>query len=168
MSERTMRGRVVRDLKSLNAIAVENPALPGTPDVNYVEGWIELKQLPEWPAREETTVNVSTFTPQQRVWHLRRRMAGGISWLLLQVGQEFLLIDGAQAALSLGHVTRRELVKLSSEYTARLKPGDLLRWISQKQSCFTLDETAMARLKLKQPGVTESPSADTLAGKKGP
>ena len=67
MSERRMRKNVCDWLKDYDAFAVENPANPGTPDVSYVEGWIELKQLDAWPAREDTPVRIEHYTPQQRI-----------------------------------------------------------------------------------------------------
>lgn len=113
MSESRMRQRVVRDLRSLNAIAVENPVLPGTPDVNYVEGWIELKWLRSWPSRGGI-VAIPHFTPQQRVWHYRRRMAGGQSWVLIQCRREWILLDGAVAAMVVNKSTREELIEAAN------------------------------------------------------
>ncbi len=138
MSESTMRGRVVRALKDLNAIAVENPVLPGTPDVNYVEGWIELKWLREWPADESTPVRFPHFTPVQRVWHIRRRLAGGMSWVLVQCKREWLLFDGAIAALYLNQSTKAELWEVADVITDTLNPKELAAWISRKQSAFLL------------------------------
>ena len=104
-----MRKVVVRMLTDagLDAVSVENSAFPGTPDVNYDgggdrHGWIELKQLSDWPDREETDVRIDCFTPQQRVWILRRWLAGGKVFLLLQVGKDWLLFNGDDAALRLG------------------------------------------------------------------
>jgi hypothetical protein len=108
-----MRQRVVRELRSLNAIAVENPVLPGTPDVNYVEGWIELKWLRSWPSRGGI-VTIPHFTPQQRVWHYRRRKAGGQSWFLLQCRREWILLDGAVAAMVVNKSTREELIEAAN------------------------------------------------------
>lgn len=133
-----MRGRVIRALKDLNAIPVENPALPGTPDVNYVEGWIELKWLPEWPVRADTIVRVETYTPQQRAWHIRRRLAGGKTWMLIHAGPDWVLLDGATAAMQLGQCTRAELLQLAIAHTERRSPTpeELVRWISQTQNAF--------------------------------
>jgi len=113
MSERAMRSRVVKWLKPWDAVAVENPAHPGTPDVNYADGWIELKKIASWPKRETTTVQLPHFTPQQRIWLSRRARAGGTVWVLLQVGQEWLLFDGVVAAKVLGDSTQAELVSAS-------------------------------------------------------
>ncbi len=116
MSEKHMRSRVLQWLRPLNAIPVENPAQPGTPDVNYVEGWIELKKLGKWPKAGEAVVRVEHFTPQQRNWHLLRKRRGGRTHVLLQVGDEWLLFDGADAAASLGRVSRAELERLALKH----------------------------------------------------
>jgi hypothetical protein len=109
--EGALRQSVVEALEPLGAIAVENPVLPGTPDVNYVEGWIELKCIERWPARHQTIVRVDHFTPQQRVFHVRRTRAGGETWLLLEAceDRDYLLLQGATAAKMIGRATRREL-----------------------------------------------------------
>ena len=109
MSEQTMRQRVVKALKCLDAWSVENPCRPGTPDVNYIEGWIELKHAEKWPARAATPLRLGHFTPQQRL-HLRRRWhLGGNAYLLLQVDQDWLLFDGETAAEFVGLQPRQEL-----------------------------------------------------------
>jgi hypothetical protein len=116
MSEKHMRSRVIQWLRTLNAIAVENPAQPGTPDVNYVEGWIELKKLHKWPKDGEGVVRVDHFTPQQRNWHLLRKRRGGRTHVLLQVADDWLLFDGGVAAMHLGRVSRRELERLALKH----------------------------------------------------
>lgn len=113
----TMRPRVLAALQRLHAIPVENiTACPGTPDVNYVEGWLELKWLREWPARPHTVVSIEHFTGQQRVWHTRRARVGGSSYLLLEVRCEWLLFTGKVAAEHVGKVTRAELYRLCVGY----------------------------------------------------
>jgi hypothetical protein len=68
---------------------IENMVGVGMPDVTYcvrgVEGFIELKQIKEFPARAGTVVSVDHYTPQQRIWARRRISAGGRVYLLLEV-----------------------------------------------------------------------------------
>ena len=147
MSESGQRQRVIRDLKSLNAIAVENPVLPGTPDVNYIEGWIELKWLRSWPVRDGV-VTIPHFTPQQRVWHYRRRKAGGTAWFLLQCKREWLLLDGAVAAMHVNKSTRIELIGLSERYWPNgLDVLDLVERLRGTQGPFTFTPEDIARLR---------------------
>ena len=109
MTEQTMRQRVVKALKPLDAWSVENPCRPGTPDVNYIEGWIELKWVEKWPVRADTPVRLPHFTPQQKL-HLRRRWhLGGNAYLLLQVDQDWFLFNGEEAAMIVGQANRAEL-----------------------------------------------------------
>ena len=95
----------------LDPIRVENAVHPGTPDVNILDSWIELKAIAGWPARQQTLVRLTKYTPQQRVWLLRRWRAGGGAWLALYVASSRLwyLFDG-EAAQTIGKVPQFELV----------------------------------------------------------
>lgn len=107
-SETSMRGRVTHALRTLDAIAVENGVLPGTPDVEFIGGWVELKSVESWPKRADTPLRLPHFNPEQRAWLRRRCRRGGKAWLLLRVGREWLLFRGDQAADILGMSTRAE------------------------------------------------------------
>lgn len=105
-----MRQRVIQALKPFDAVSVENPARPGTPDVNIIPGWIELKKLVRWPkVKPERNILIKHFTPQQRVWLRRRCRMGGSAWLLLQIANEWFLFWGETAAKHVGHCTREQL-----------------------------------------------------------
>lgn len=108
-----MRQALVDAMRPLDPISVENSAYPGTPDINYADGWIECKELKSWPVRPDTIVRVDCFTQQQRVWLSRRVAAGGLTWLMLKVGQEWLLFSGNVAATMVGRVCRRQLEQVA-------------------------------------------------------
>jgi hypothetical protein len=111
--EKSMRKRVVAALRELDAVSVENGCGVGTPDINFVGGWIETKSMAEWPARSETPLRIEHFTPQQRVWLARRSRAGGIALLLLKVGDDWLLFNGMVAAQLVGFAPKAELFKVA-------------------------------------------------------
>lgn len=148
MSERLMRGRVTKALRSLDAMAVENPCHPGTPDVNYVEGWIELKWVRKWPVGEETIVPFPHFTTQQRVFHLRRRQAGGASWVMVQCRREWLLFRGEDAALHLGKITREQMLALAHKvWPNGLVQKELAECVSKPMKSYSFTEDDVAKLK---------------------
>lgn len=101
--ENRMRTQVTGLLRNLDAIAVENPVGPGTPDVNCVLGWIELKSI-DRPKKEGTPVdgNLEHFTQQQRNFLKRRWRSGGGAWLLVKMGRDWLIFDGLTAADKVG------------------------------------------------------------------
>lgn len=130
VSEAVMRSNVVKWLKCWHAVAVENSAYPGTPDVNYSHGLIELKYLSEWPVRETTPVFIPHFSPQQRLFLRTREQAGGEAWLLLQVRREWLLYDGETAAKYVGRVTYQKLIYHSHRYTDQgMTKEKMLEWL---------------------------------------
>jgi hypothetical protein len=105
-----MRQRVVRALRVLDPMSVENKVRPGTPDVECIAGWLELKWLRRWPQNAEASpVLIPHFTPQQRVWLRRRWIRGGAAYVLLKVSDEWLLFDGLTASQILGRATQPEL-----------------------------------------------------------
>lgn len=126
-----MRRRVVEALRPLDAIAVENSVHPGTPDVNYVDGWIELKAVAAWPVRPETPLRIDHFTNVQRIWLRRRAKSGGAAHVLLRVGKEWLLFSAEKAAANLGTATRADLYRVAARTWPRTPTnGELLE-------CFT-------------------------------
>ena len=72
-------------LKAGHDIRVENPACPGTPDLNDcidgVEFWVEFKQVKEMPKRPDTPVFRDALRPEQVVWHYKRAHVGGRSFI---------------------------------------------------------------------------------------
>ena len=106
MSEAKLQEKVLKDLEKLDAIPVENPKKPGTPDINYLDGWIELKWLPKFPKKLTTIVRFPKFTPQQRVWLLKRNMKGGKCFVLAHVDTLYFLFAGVFASKELGRITK--------------------------------------------------------------
>lgn len=120
--ESTTRKNVLKILRKagLDARPVENLCDTGYPDVEYIGGTLELKAADAWPKREATPLRIDHYTTEQRVWHERRSAKGGRIHVLLQVGREFLLFHGVDAAARLGHVPRAELVAMSVAHWADL------------------------------------------------
>lgn len=121
MNEYGMRQIVVQALSGLDIMSVENPVRPGTPDVNFIEGWMELKILPKWPARASTKIKVPCFTPQQRVWLDRRFSRGGAAYFLILIAKDWLLFDGDVAAKLIGKLNKNEMIEHARLYS----PGKL-------------------------------------------
>ena len=92
-----------KKLPSAHDVRVENSVGPGTPDLNYcingVEGWIEFKQVPSLPKREDTPVFTGCLKPEQVLWHIKRTFHGGRSYIVAAVVEEGLqfVVPGALA-----------------------------------------------------------------------
>ncbi len=115
MLESDMRQILVALLKPLHAIAVENGYChPGSPDINYAEGWIECKATNNWPARPGTAVVLDhPVTPEQKIFMMKRERVNGACFVMLNISGEWLLFEGKIAAEYLGRATRVELYDLA-------------------------------------------------------
>lgn len=121
MSEHSMWGRVRRALKGLDPVRVENRVELGTPDVNYIEGWVELK-IATAPKRGGI-LKIEHYTMEQRTWAIRRTHHGGRVFLLLKVGNEWLLFTGLCASEFLGKVDLNKLRQVAIK-TWKIKLND--------------------------------------------
>jgi len=110
MSEKALWEMIRKPLRPLDPQRIENGIGKGTPDVNYVGGWLELKQQDNWPKRPTTKVRLDhDLTKEQRIWINRREKKGGTVFVLLQVARDYLLLSGGQAATIIGEATEAEL-----------------------------------------------------------
>lgn len=125
LSEKSMSHTVMGALVSLHATRIENYCSAGTPDIEYIQGWLELKEMPGWPIDPQWHLRIPHFTIEQRLFLRKRCYYGGNAHLLLKVGAEWLLIRGDKACDIIGSSTADEL-RAASE----------LVWKSRDRGCW--------------------------------
>lgn len=119
-------------IKELDPYRVENLLDRGCPDVNFVDGWIELKHVPKWPVRGGV-VRIEHYTNEQRIWLMRRWRAGGKAFLLIQAEREWLLYTAPQAQ-KVGELTVQEMRDWASVHWPRgLCSSDLVEILMLKR-----------------------------------
>lgn len=130
-SEKAMWAALRPLLKGTHPRRIENRIMADEPDVNYSQGWIELKYKHGWPKREDTKLEVAHFTAGQRAWATQRTIAGGRVFLLLKVGEsEWILFQGAVAAKFVGRVPRSKLYTVClARWVRKPKKEELLKWL---------------------------------------
>lgn len=113
MAEADLNKRIRAAILHRDPVRVENGVGPGTPDIEYIGGWIESKMLKAWPKRADTIVRLGHYRPDQRGWHVRRRKAGGRVHVVLQIANDVLVFDALDAAKGLGFWTREQMNKMA-------------------------------------------------------
>lgn len=134
MSEATMSRNVCDAIRRLDPQRVENRTVgPGTPDVNYLLGWIENKWLRMWPQNADThAVKLDhDLEREQRVWLRQRWRMGGDCWVLLQVGRDWLLFTGEKGAEFVGRATRPVLYANAERTWCPLNKTELVSFLSR-------------------------------------
>lgn len=113
---------------------IENMVGNGMPDVTFcilpgIEGFIELKWAPRWPKDPTVILKLKHFTPQQRIWLRQRTRAGGRCYVLLQVGDDRILLTGEWAQRHLGLDATKADITANALFGSRLP---LTSWIRRK------------------------------------
>jgi hypothetical protein len=131
MSEKNMWTNVRKKMVPhywLEATRHEDAYQRGIADVSFVQrdanvggapsscsarhGWMELKYRGMAPIRAGTICKIDHYTDDQRIWLRDKGNAGGMTFLMLQLGRCFLLFDHVQCQ-DVGRVTSRELFDLA-------------------------------------------------------
>jgi hypothetical protein len=126
MSETAARQTLTRVGRPVDGRSVD---APGVPDWNYVDGWVELKYLPEWPAGAIVLPHRERVL-KQALWLLRRHRAGGRANAILVVDREWLVLDAEMfLELAVRGSTREELVSRAVRRWCRLDEDEMLAWL---------------------------------------
>lgn len=119
MSEKDLRREFCRLIRALDPVPIENILTGntgvGTPDVETVAGWVELKWAKAWPKRATTPLRLPHFTDRQKDWAKRRRAHGEECWLVLQVKQDWFIFD-SDGMQEVGNLTRDQLIEASRAF----------------------------------------------------
>lgn len=104
-----------------HVMRVENPCMPGTPDVNICqEGgrdfWVEVKDVDDWPKRPSTRVfGNEGLRPDQVLWIRARVKVGGEVYILAKVADIILCLPGSEAE-GFNEFNRAELEARNLDY----------------------------------------------------
>lgn len=112
MKEKTARKNIVAAIATYrHAMAVENPAHPGTPDINFAGGWIEVKSRDEWPARATTPVRPRHPLMMEQIRWIRTRVGTGRDkvYIAFVVGKQYMFFDGLKGIEIIGLANRKDL-----------------------------------------------------------
>jgi hypothetical protein len=125
------RANLVRVLKPLHAIPVENRVREGTPDVNCRYGWIECKRLSNWPpfpGSRPVRLKHPILDTQIR-WINKRAKTGEQVLVCLQVYRDWFFFDGVLACQKLGNMTKPEMFENCLLHMKGLNGPVLMDWM---------------------------------------
>lgn len=117
---------------------VENRIDTGTPDVAYCatwqsetqSGWIELKDVHEWPVKPETNLTIEHLTQVQENWMIDWVGMGGRAYLLVQVKHDYLLFNAWAVKEIRAGRNREQLYALALVRSyMRFPTREILEWL---------------------------------------
>jgi len=120
------------------------------PDVDYSHGLIELKYVEDWGKRRQAA-HVDYEFGQAAVL-VRRWRAGGLSWVLVGIGEEVFLVSGFDAATVGAPLLREEWLDLACWHTVwpptAADHERLLAWLRGRFGRLSLaDQALLTRLR---------------------
>ncbi len=142
MSETSMKSVLVRALSSLDPVCIESPKTGlGIPDVNFIGGWFECKNLDAWPKNADT--NPVKFkhhlSKEQGIWLYRRARAGGLAMVCAKVSCSWFFFDGMWIKDRWDRMTRGEMIQMADLYMpTKLEKDRLLNFIIDRSESLRL------------------------------
>lgn len=165
-AEKTLRKKICRALRRYGALPVENPCVPGTPDVSCSLAWLELKEA-DMPKRATTPVRVPHYTEDQRRVHRFIEDGGGLVFVLVQVGRNLVMLTATVARDILNHVPFSELEANAVHSWKKLPTDTELRSALLSASASSSSAGATAGHPSKPQPRTGSPLRHTFPGRRG-
>lgn len=80
---------------------------------NGIGGWMELKHVSDYPARDKTPIRMPHYSIDQKEFLEKKGKCMGNTWLFIQIAGDFFLYDHV-AAQDLPDKTKTEMVELST------------------------------------------------------
>ena len=109
LSEAHCVSQLMQVLKPLAPQRIENELTRGAADIETTRGWIEVKWAKQWPAKSQ--IVVPHWSPQQKAWHLRKDAAQGVTYVMLFVAHDVLLLRGKRAVRLLNECSKEQLFR---------------------------------------------------------
>lgn len=114
--EKDVSAKLIKAMRGWDAFRVENLLYPGTPDINFIGGWMETKHVKNYPAKETDLITHPDFTISQRAFLKRRALMGGKTFLFVQVQKDYYLFDGITGANYFGFLEKKYLLKRAKAF----------------------------------------------------
>ena len=102
--------------RSWHAQSHEDALSEGIPDLSYgidgVNGWIELKQIDNFPVRPETKMKPKKYTVEQVNWLVKRGKKGGKCFVMVKIGNyDYYIFNWNKAHMVREGMTQEEYKK---------------------------------------------------------
>lgn len=133
-----MSATLMRALRPLDPQRIESRATGiGIPDINFIGGWIESKNLDSWPKDADTKVVKfqHPLTTEQGIWLYRRSRAGGLAMVCAKVSNSWFFYDGLKAKNIWHKMTRPQMIEQADLYFKNgLRSEELIRYILKRST----------------------------------
>ena len=114
---------------------IESSSSNGVPDVTWgipgKNGWMELKNIDEWPKRKDTKIKLP-LRAEQKLWiKIRGRLSGSV-WVLCRIEKYHFLLNSSQALEAYNGWTKDEWLKKSTDCWIDVNFNILYKWLDNR------------------------------------
>lgn len=131
-----MRSYLVSVMKPLHAVAIENHMRAGTPDINYIDGWIECKWLQAYPKNINNSIRFKhTLTQGQKLWLCSRAKRGGVALVCCKISKDWYVFDAFTAYANFDKMNKEDMIEKSIYHSiGKLDKERFLAWLRSLNS----------------------------------